>query len=188
MIVAGTDEAGRGPLAGPVVAAAVILLGEQAKLLHLLGVRDSKKLDAAKRERLFDAMRGMGVIWAAQAASAARIDKINILQASLWAMRRSVERLPLIPDLVAVDGNKRIPGLELPQKTVVGGDAKVISIAAASIVAKVLRDRIMERLDRLFPAYGFALHKGYPTAAHREVVERIGLSPVHRRTFRCRTP
>ena len=183
MIVAGTDEAGRGPLAGPVVAAAVVLLPSQRRELALLGLRDSKCLSPRRREMLFDAMGALGVIWRAQAASPARIDRDNILQASLWAMGKAVRALPVCPDLVVVDGLVRVPELAIPQRPLPRGDDLVPCVAAASVVAKVLRDRIMERLDRLFPAYGFAGHKGYPTVAHREALATHGPSPVHRRSF-----
>ena len=167
--IVGTDEAGRGPLAGPVVAAAVSLTPVQEEALLSLGLRDSKKLTARGRERLWDAMAELGVAWRAQAAGAARIDRDNISRASLWAMGQSVLRLrPLLarePECVVVDG--------------------ILAIPAASVVAKVLRDRAMTALDRLWPDYGFARHKGYPTAMHREAVARLGLSPVHRESF-CR--
>ncbi len=183
MIVAGTDEAGRGPLAGPVVAAAAVLNSCQMRELMRLGLRDSKRLSPRRREALFDAMGALGVIWRAQAASPARIDRDNILQASLWAMRRSVLALPGSPDLVVVDGIVEIPALPLPQRALPRGDDRVPCVAAASVVAKVLRDRIMDRLDRLFPEYGFRAHKGYPTAAHRRALAQYGPSPVHRRSF-----
>ncbi len=183
-IIAGTDEAGRGPLAGPVVAAAAILTNEQRSILIGEGLRDSKKLTEKARERLFDIICSCGVVWRAQAASPHRIDRMNILQASLWCMKRSVEKLPQTPNLILVDGNKMIPGIFIKQKYVVKGDDKVPAIAAASVVAKVLRDRVMAELDRIYPIYGFAGHKGYPSAKHRAILAEIGPSPVHRMTFR----
>lgn len=187
--VVGTDEAGRGPLAGPVVAAAVSLTPEQEKALMALGLRDSKKLTASGRERLWNAMAEFGVVWRAQAASVVRIERDNISRASLWAMGRSVVRLraslPRDPECVVVDGILSIPDLPFPQCSLVAADALVPAVSAASVVAKVLRDRAMTALDRLWPDYGFARHKGYPTAAHREAVARLGLSPVHREAF-CR--
>ena len=187
--IVGTDEAGRGPLAGPVVAAAVSLSPDQEDALSSLGLRDSKRLTAARRERLFAAMADLGVAWRAQAAGIARIDRDNIAQASLWAMGRSVVRLrPLLPrepECVVVDGILPVPGLPLAQLPLVAADDLVLAVSAASVVAKVLRDRAMIALDRLWPGYGFARHKGYPTAAHREAAARHGLSPVHRKSF-CR--
>ena len=184
VVAAGTDEAGRGPLAGPVVAAAVILTAEERKCLLSQGLRDSKKLSPSKREALFEKICEIGVMWRAQAASPSKIDRINILRASLWCMRRSVERLKREPDIVLVDGNTYIPGLGIYQRCVIGGDDVVPAIAAASVVAKVLRDRVMERLDKLYPEYGFCSHKGYPSAEHRRILLEIGPSPVHRISFR----
>lgn len=183
-IIAGTDEAGRGPLAGPVVAAAALLTTEQRAMLLEMGLRDSKKLTESKREILFEKICEFGVVWAAQAASPRRIDAINILQASLWCMKRSVERLSVRPALVLVDGNKPIPSLSVRQKCVIKGDDRVPAIAAASVIAKVLRDRAMLALDRVYPDYGFAAHKGYPSARHRDILLKIGPSPVHRLSFR----
>jgi ribonuclease HII len=175
--VCGIDEAGRGPWAGPVVAAAVIL--DPARIPPCLD--DSKKLKAGRREALFDlisrhAAVGVGVadVW--------RIDRDNILAATLWAMGEAVRRLTIAPALALVDGN-RAPPLDCPVATVVGGDGRVCSIAAASIVAKVTRDRIMRDLDRDFPDYGFAGHKGYGTALHRAALLRHGPSPAHRLSF-----
>ncbi len=183
--LAGVDEAGRGPLAGPVMAAAVILTPEQRHTLVQLGLDDSKRLSPAKRRHLFDAMKNLGVCWKAQAASPARIDSVNILQATLWAMRASVEGLSPGVDLVIVDGNRPIPGLRLRQKAVPRADSLVPAVAAASVVAKVLRDRVMETLSCRFPQYGFEIHKGYPTAAHREALKRLGPCEIHRISF-CR--
>lgn len=184
LVIAGTDEAGRGPLAGPVVAAAVILTIEQRAALLQKGLNDSKKLSAKSRESLFILMGELGVIWRAQAASPHRIDRMNILQASFWCMRRSVEKLRVRPELVLVDGSQKIPFLLTPQKSVIKGDSKVPAIAAASVVAKVLRDRAMLALDKKYPEYGFAAHKGYPSGFHREALERHGPCPIHRLTFR----
>ena len=184
MVAAGTDEAGRGPLAGPVVAAAVILTNEQRQYLLSKGLKDSKKLSPSRRETLFCQICESGVKWRAQAASPHRIDRINILQASLWCMRRSVERLGSEPDIVLVDGSTYIPGLAVYQRCVVRGDDRVPAIAAASVVAKVLRDRIMRTMDKLYPEYGFSAHKGYPSAEHRRILMEIGPSPIHRVSFR----
>lgn len=184
IIAAGTDEAGRGPLAGPVVAAAVILTNEQRRYLISKGLKDSKKLSPLKRETLFHQMCECEVKWRAQAASPCKIDRINILQASLWCMKRAVERLELEPDIVLVDGSTHIPGLGIYQRCVVKGDDKVPAIAAASVAAKVLRDRIMQTMDKLYPEYGFSAHKGYPSVQHRRMLVEIGPSPIHRVSFR----
>ena len=185
--VVGTDEAGRGPLAGPVVAAAVFLTEGQEGELISLGLRDSKRMTSRARERLFDAMREMGVLWRAQIGDVERIERDNILQASLWAMGRSAlrvaARLSLAPVCVVVDGPVRIPDFPLPQWPLVEADALLPAVSAASVAAKVLRDRIMTILDARHPGYGLAKHKGYPTPAHREAVQRLGLSPEHRRSF-----
>lgn len=183
-IIAGADEAGRGPLAGPVVAAAAILTAVQRERLLAAGLRDSKKLTPKRREALFEEICDLGVLWRAQAASAWRIDRINILQASLWCMKRSIERLALSPSLVLVDGNRAIPGLALPQKPVIKGDDRVPAIAAASVIAKVLRDRVMTVMDRVYPQYSFAKHKGYPSALHKSLIAEYGPSPIHRLSFR----
>ena len=184
IVAAGTDEAGRGPLAGPVVAAAVILTSEQRQYLLSKGLKDSKKLSPSMREDLFCRMCECGIKWRAQAASPYKIDRINILQASLWCMKRSVERLDSEPDIVLVDGCTYIPGLGIYQRCVVKGDDRVPAIAAASVVAKVLRDRIMRTMDKLYPEYGFSAHKGYPSAEHRRILLEIGPSPIHRVSFR----
>ncbi|MCF0248221.1 MAG: ribonuclease HII [Synergistes sp.] len=183
-IIAGTDEAGRGPLAGPVVAAAAILTAEQRDLLLSFGLRDSKKLSARRRESLFEKICEAGVVWKAQAASPRRIDRDNILRASLWCMKRAVERLPVVPSLVLVDGNRLIPGLSIAQRTVIKGDDRVPAIAAASIIAKVLRDRTMDVFDRIYPQYKLAKHKGYPSALHKQLIAEYGPSPIHRLSFR----
>ncbi len=165
------------------MAAAVFLEPPQVALLWKKGLRDSKRLSPSRRERLFTLMNQKGILWRAQAASVDRIDRDNILQASLWAMGRSVDAFPFKPDLVVVDGNQPIPGLEFPQKTVVRGDSRVLAVAAASVVAKVLRDRFMVFLDSLHPEYGFARHKGYPTKFHREALALYGPTGWHRRSF-----
>jgi len=183
-VIAGTDEAGRGPLAGPVIAAAVILSIGQREALLARGLKDSKRMTPKKREDMFSFMNELGVIWRAQAASPYRIDRMNILQASFWCMRRSVEKLNVRPELVLVDGCLKIPRLLTPQKCVVKGDSKVPAIAAASVVAKVLRDKVMRELDKKYPEYGFANHKGYPCRAHRAVLESVGPCPIHRLTFK----
>jgi len=176
--VAGVDEAGRGPLAGPVVAAAVVLDPD-----HIPdGIADSKALDVEERRRLYQhilavARVGIGV------ADVVRIDADNILNASLWAMAQAVARLDCAPKLVLIDGNKA-PPLDFPTRTIVQGDAKCLSIAAASIVAKVARDAMMTELARSFPHYGFDRHKGYGTPEHQAAIARYGVTPHHRRSFR----
>jgi len=176
---AGVDEAGRGPLAGPVVAAAVIL----PPGYHHPGIRDSKKLSPAQRERMFPVIDREASACAIALATPEEIDGINILQASLLAMRRAVEALPTPADFLYVDGNRRIP-CGITQETLIGGDGRCLSIAAASILAKVARDRMMEELDLVYPGYGFSVHKGYPTRDHVEAIRRLGPCPIHRRTFR----
>ncbi len=175
--VAGVDEAGRGPLAGPVVASAVILDPENVPE----GLNDSKKLSEKARERLYQeiithARVGIGF------AEPEEIDRVNVLAATMLAMGRAVLDLPSLPVAVLVDGN-RAPDFSLPSQTIVKGDAKSLSIAAASIIAKVTRDRLMIAADIRFPGYGHTGHKGYPTKAHREALERIGASPIHRRSY-----
>ena len=176
--VAGIDEAGRGPLAGPVVAAAVIL----PERFALPGLTDSKQLSATARERLYPQIRAQALAVGIGVARVEEIDRVNILQATLRSMQRAVGRLGLPADFLLVDGNVPVP-LALPQLTLVRGDARSFSIAAASVVAKVVRDRIMRSLDRLHPGYGLAGHKGYGSAAHRAAIARLGPSPCHRRTF-----
>lgn len=184
--VAGVDEAGRGPLAGPVVAAAVVFLRDPPAALAAL-VDDSKKLKPAQRETAFAAIRAAAADGALDygvgAASSAEIGAVNILRATHLAMARAVARLSQRPDLALVDGNQA-PPLPCPVRCVVGGDALSLSIAAASILAKVVRDRAMTRLDPRWPGYGFARHAGYPTAAHLAALEALGPSPHHRRGFR----
>lgn len=178
--VAGVDEAGRGCLAGPVVAAAVVLPPDA----HLPGLDDSKKLSAEAREALLPVIRRQALAVGLGLGAPEEIDRINILWASLEAMRRALLDLALPPDHVLVDGNRAIPEAPWPQDTVIKGDGRSLSIAAASVVAKVERDRLMERLDADYPHYGWALHKGYPTAAHYAALAAYGPSPHHRRSFR----
>ena len=179
--VAGVDEAGRGPLAGPVVAAAVVLPRGVADALAGL-LDDSKKLSAGQRERAFAALLASGAEIGVGAASVGEILRLNILQAALLAMRRAVGRLPERPDLALIDGNKA-PGLACPTRCVIGGDGVSLSIAAASIVAKVIRDRGMARLAARYPGYGWAENAGYGTAGHRAALLRLGVSPHHRVGF-----
>lgn len=177
-LIAGTDEAGRGPLAGEVVAAAVILDRDRP----IEGLDDSKKLSESKREKLFEEIQLKAKSWSIAVASVEEIDRINILQASLLAMRRSVEALSHQPSLVLVDGN-RLPDWSYNAEAVVGGDAKYTEIAAASILAKVTRDREMKKFAEIYPEYGFEKHKGYPTKAHMLALEKNGPCPIHRRSF-----
>lgn len=186
--IAGTDEAGRGPLCGPVVAAAVILNDEQRDELLSLGLTDSKKLTSRRRESLFNMMLSLGVLWRAQAASPHRIDRMNILKASLWAMRQSLLKLPPFFDTVIVDGTFIIPSLPFSQRALPKADSIVPAVAAASVAAKVLRDRIMTSFDALYPGYGLKKHKGYPTEAHRRVLAELGPSPIHRLSFSWSPP
>jgi len=176
--IAGVDEAGRGPLAGPVVVAAVILHPDRP----IDGLRDSKKVDAARRESLYERIREYAVAWSAVAVSAAEIDRLNILQATLVGMQRAVEGLLPAPRLALVDGN-RAPSLACAVQTLVGGDGLEPAISAASIVAKVTRDRFMVELHDQFPGYGFDRHKGYPTADHLERLAELGPCVQHRRSF-----
>ena len=179
MKIAGVDEAGRGPLVGSVVAAAVILDPNNP----IEGLNDSKKLTEKKREKLFVEIQEKALAWAIAEASAAEIDELNILQASLLAMRRAVEALSIQPAHVLVDGNKIPQGLSMSCDAVVGGDALHPEISAASILAKVARDREMVLLDQEFPQFGFAKHKGYPTKAHFEAIAQHGVIAAHRRSF-----
>lgn len=179
--VAGVDEAGRGPLAGPVVAAAVIAGND----FYLPEVDDSKKLSTAQRERLYDAIMkgalGVGIGCVGHDV----IDRVNILNATFEAMHLAVNSLPLTPEFLLIDGN-RYRGGKIPFRTIVDGDELCFSIAAASIIAKVTRDRLMMQYDKEFPGYGFARHKGYGTREHREAIARLGASPIHRRSFRVK--
>ncbi len=176
--VAGVDEAGRGALAGPVVAAAVIL----PPAFDCTGIRDSKRLDAALREELFRRLTEGAPAWAVGVASAKFVDELNVLNAALAAMKKACERLAPAPDFLLVDGNRPVP-MVVRQRTIVGGDARCVSIAAASIIAKVYRDRLMPLFDDKYPGYGFAGHKGYATAEHLSALAELGPSPAHRRSF-----
>jgi ribonuclease HII len=176
-LIAGVDEAGRGPLAGPVVVAAVLFEGRIPK-----GLDDSKKLAAPERERLYALIIEKGLV-SVVVASRARVDRMNILRASLWGMSRAVAGLPVQPDHVLVDGNMLPPGLACPAEAIVNGDALSVSIAAASIVAKVTRDRLMAQVGLAFPDYGFAEHKGYSTPGHFAALDAHGPCIHHRRSF-----
>ena len=177
-LVAGVDEAGRGPLMGPVVAAAVIL----DDMYPIKGLADSKVLTALRRDKLYDEIRAKALCFSIAQATAAEIDEINILQATMLAMKRAVEGLRLKPAKVLVDGN-RIPTLVIVAEAIVGGDALVPAISAASILAKVWRDRWCQEMDLAYPQYGFASHKGYGTAEHLAALRQHGACPEHRRTF-----
>jgi ribonuclease HII len=178
LLVAGVDEAGRGPLAGPVVVAAVIL--DQRTVLD--GLDDSKRLNAARREKLFARICETALAWSVVEVPADDIDRMNILQATLWGMQQAVEGLPLRPHRILIDGN-RAPRLAGEVQTVIHGDRLEPCISAASILAKVTRDRRMRELHGQFPQYGFDQHKGYPTPGHLEQLERFGPCAIHRRTF-----
>lgn len=177
-VVCGVDEAGRGPLAGPVYAAAVILPDG----LEDMGINDSKKLSEKKREAIFDIICENAVAYGIGFATETEIDEINILNATFLAMKRAVENMGVKPDLLLVDGNRK-PGTGYEEMTLVKGDAKSISISAASILAKVSRDRYMKELDERHPEYKFSQHKGYGTALHYEMIEKYGILPDHRRSF-----
>lgn len=177
-LVAGVDEVGRGPLCGAVVTAAVILDPQRP----ILGLNDSKKLSEARRDALFDEIREKALAWCIARAEVEEIDRLNILHATMLAMQRAVEGLSITPRLALIDGN-RCPQLQVPSAAVVKGDSQVPAIAAASILAKVSRDREMRVLDAQYPGYGIAGHKGYPTALHLEALQRLGPTPIHRRSF-----
>lgn len=177
-LLAGVDEVGRGPLAGPVVAAAVILDTDNP----IEGLADSKKLTEKRRELLFPLIKERALAWCIARASEAEIDQLNILQASLLAMRRAVMGLSQKPDGVLVDGN-RCPELPYPSEAVIKGDSLVPAISAASILAKVVRDNEMVAFEKNYPGYGFAAHKGYPTAQHIQALKKLGITPIHRRSF-----
>lgn len=176
--LAGVDEVGRGPLAGPVVAAAVIL--DPARPIE--GLKDSKKLSVRRRETLAEQIRAQALAWSLGRAEAEEIDNINILQASLLAMQRAVAGLSMAPQLVLIDGNQ-CPSLEYPSQAVIKGDDRVPAISAASILAKVVRDREMLDMDLRYPGYGFAQHKGYPSKLHLDALLRLGVTPIHRRCY-----
>ena len=177
--IAGVDEAGRGPLAGPVVAAAVIFPAK----IDIAGLDDSKKLSPKKREELFPKIQAEAVAYGVAIVNREVIDKINILQASLLAMKQAVEQLQTVPDLLLIDGNQKIDST-LDQWAVVKGDSKSLSIAAASVLAKVTRDRVMKDYHKLYPQYEFHRHKGYGTKLHRDLIEEHGPCPIHRSTFK----
>ena len=176
--LAGVDEAGRGPLAGPVFAAAVVFSDD----VVIEGINDSKKLTEKKREKLFDEICKKATAYCVASVDEKTIDEINILQATFLAMRNAVAGLDITPDYVLIDGNKS-PGLPMECETVVKGDGKSMSIAAASILAKVSRDRFITEMAEIYPGYGFSKHKGYGTKAHYEAIEKLGICPIHRKTF-----
>lgn len=180
--IAGIDEAGRGPLAGPVVAAAVIF----PKKIEIEGLNDSKKITERKRDILFPVIQERALAFGIGIVSAKIIDEINILQATFQAMREAVSQLKIVPDILIIDGNQRIPQIQIEQHAIVKGDAKSLSIAAASVLAKVTRDRMMIEYDKYYPQYGFAKHKGYPTKSHCEAIHQYGYCEIHRRSFHVR--
>ena len=177
--VCGVDEAGRGPLAGPVCAAAVILPED----IYIEGLNDSKKLTEKKREALIDVIKEKAIAWSVAFASVEEIEEVNILNATYLAMNRAIEGLSVKPDFALIDGNRVPTDIKVPCKTVIKGDALSCSIAAASIIAKVTRDRLMDEYDEKYPQYGFLKHKGYGTAAHYKAVDEFGLCPIHRPSF-----
>lgn len=178
LLIAGVDEVGRGCIVGPVMAAAVILNPTKP----ISGLTDSKKLSEKKRLQLAEQIKSSALCWAVGRAEASEIDAINILQASLLAMQRAIAQLQHSPDLVKVDGN-RLPQLNCPGEAIVQGDLLVAEISAASILAKVARDQEMLTLERLYPGYGFAIHKGYPTRQHLLALQALGITPLHRKSF-----
>ena len=178
LVIAGIDEAGRGPLAGPVAAGACILPADH----DILYLNDSKKLSAKQRDMLFDQINEEALAGSVGLVDPARIDEINILQATYEAMRLAISQLK-VPPTVLVNDAVTIPGIQIPQVPVIKGDAKCISIAAASVLAKVTRDRIMEEMDEKYPEYGFAKHKGYGTKEHMDAIREFGPCPIHRRSF-----
>lgn len=178
MLIAGVDEVGRGPLAGPVVAAAVILHPHQS----IDGLADSKKLSPKRRAALYDIIHERALAVAIAQATVAEIDQLNILHAALLAMQRAVNQLTILPDWVQVDGN-RMPDIAIGGEAIVKGDDKIEAIMAASIVAKVWRDRLMQELDTQYPGYGLAQHAGYPTKLHLQALQELGVTPIHRQTF-----
>lgn len=177
-LICGIDEAGRGPLAGPVVAGAAIL----PKDCTILYLNDSKKLSEKRREELFVEIKEKAIAWSVGMASPARIDEINILQATYEAMREAVTGLSAVPDILLNDA-VTIPGISIQQVSIIKGDAKSVSIAAASVLAKVTRDHMMVEYDQMFPEYGFAKHKGYGTPVHIAAIKELGPTPIHRRSF-----
>ena len=179
LVPAGVDEAGRGPIAGPVVAAAAVL----PEGFDLAGVDDSKKISPGARERIYNALASSGVEYAIGVADAREIDETNILKATIRAMERAARGLKTVPDFLLIDGDRETT-LPVPQRAIIGGDGKCMSIAVASIVAKVTRDRMMEELHLRYPSYNFLKHKGYPTAEHKRLIEKYGPCPEHRKSFR----
>lgn len=180
MLIAGVDEAGRGPLAGPVVAAAVVLPAQHA----IMGLNDSKKLTANKRAYLYDEIYAKATAVSIAKASVAEIDALNILQAALLAMKRALQTLTVTIDKALIDGNKVPTGLMMPAEAIIKGDSQFECIMAASIVAKVWRDRHMLNLDQQYPNYGLARHAGYPTKQHLQALSQYGVTPIHRKTFK----
>ena len=178
VLTAGVDEVGRGPLAGPVVAAAVILDSNKG----IPGLADSKKLKEPVREQLAEEIKAKALAWSVIRVEHTEIDRLNILQASLLAMKLAVEALTVTPEYVLVDGN-HLPRLACPAEAVIKGDEKIPAISAASIIAKVARDREMVEMEEHYPGYGFAQHKGYPTKQHLSALERLGVCPIHRRSY-----
>ena len=183
LIIAGVDEVGRGALFGPVVAAAVILPNSALADLAIAGVTDSKLLSPSERQRLAVQIRSIAIAYRIGYASVREIDRLNILQASLLAMKRAIAKLSIQPDFCLIDGNQCIPGLLVPQQAVVKGDQKFTAIAAASILAKVWRDELMIRLGLRYPQYDFAANKGYGTVNHRQAIQKYGITPHHRTSF-----
>jgi ribonuclease HII len=186
-LIAGVDEVGRGALFGSVVAAAVVLPLWAIPQLIALGVKDSKKLSLVKRQELIQPIKDLVTGWQISLATVAEIDELNILQASLLAMRRSILNLPVTPNICLIDGNFLVPNLNLAQKTVVKGDLRSPIIAAASILAKVWRDELITDLAAQYPAYDLARNKGYPTAKHRLAIAQQGITPEHRRSFKSKS-
>lgn len=176
---AGVDEAGRGPLAGPVIAAAVILPNEY----DLPGLTDSKALSESQRKKLYEEITNQAIAWAVGRAEPAEIDELNILWATLTAMERAVHALSVMPEQVLVDGNKP-PNIQIPVKAIIKGDLLIDAISAASIIAKHTRDTEMLEFDKLYPQYGFASHKGYPTKKHMQALAEYGVCPIHRKTYK----
>ncbi len=179
MLIAGVDEVGRGPLAGPVVVAAVILDATKP----IAGITDSKKLTEAKREALYPQIIEQALAYKIVRLDHQEIDRLNILQATMLGMRLAIEGLSITPDKVMIDGNKAPDGITIPMETVIKGDSKIEAIGAASILAKVTRDREMVTSEDLYPGYGFAKHKGYPTKQHMQAIESLGPCPIHRMSF-----
>ena len=186
-IITGTDEAGRGALAGPVISAAVYLTDEQEHELLSMKLRDSKLMTPLRREKLFSAMNDMRVMWRAYSGSPEMIDRDNVLRASLWTMKKCAENLVRVldrePSCVIVDGNERIPGMKYPQWVLIKADMFIPSVSAASVIAKVIRDRLMVKLDEKYPGDNFRQNKGYPTKQHMEAIREMGITEIHRKTF-----